>query len=221
MLRWRRFSGRAVLWVGSMVIAVGTACYPGVIEGVGELDLVVTAYDPAASFGSLTSYVMPDTIIRVDAAGTDLPPASDLDQQVLDAVATEFAALGYTRLASSSLTAPDVVVVLTVNVDELPRWTDPFWWGYWDWFEGWSRWSPSWDTVWTPRYPWAGKYAGVRSPGTLQITMIASGQTTTEARVIPAIWAGTIDGLFTGTEASVVSRFQSLIRQAFDQSPYL
>lgn len=221
MLRGWRFSRRTVLWGSSIAFAVGTACYPGEIEGVGEVDLVVTAYDPAVSFGSFATYVMPDTIIRVDGEGTDLPSAPDLDQQVLDVVATEFAALGYTRLTPASLTAPDVVVVLTVNIDEFASWTDEFWWGYWGWFDGWSQWFPSWDAGWVPRYPWAGKYAGVRGLGTLQITMIAPGQPITEAQAIPVIWAATIDGLFTGTEASVISRFQSLIRQAFDQSPYL
>lgn len=212
---------RALLWGIAIALVAGAACYPGEIEGVGEVDLVVTAYDPGASFGSFATYAMPDTIIRVDAAGTDLPPAPDLDQQVLDAVATELAALGYARLAPSSLAAPDVVVVLTVNVDEVPHWTDGFWWSYWGWFEGWSQWSPSWDAGWAPRYPWAHKYAGVRGPGTFQITMIDSDQPTSEARAIPAVWAAAIDGLFTGAEASVISRFQSLVRQAFDQSPYL
>ena len=117
--RWR-FGRRALLWGSAIAVVAGAACYPGEIEGVGEVDLVVTAYDPGASFGSFATYVMPDTIIRVDAAGTDLPPAPDLDQQVLDAVATELAALGYVRLAPSSLAAPDVVVVLTVNVRRGP-----------------------------------------------------------------------------------------------------
>jgi hypothetical protein len=210
------------VFCGVAIAAMGpSGCYPGEIEGVAEADLVLTAYDPTAPFESYSTYAMPDTIIRVDGLGTDLLPAPALDQQVLDAVATEFAALGYTRLDATSPTAPDVVVVLTVSVEELPSWNDDFWWGYWGWFPGWGTWYPAWDSGWTPEYPWAENYAGARGAGTLQVAMIDADHSAAQAQAIPSVWATTIDGLFTGNEASVVSRFQALIRRAFEQSPYL
>ncbi len=221
MSRPRRRALCIALCGAAIALMGGTACYPGEIEGVGEADLVLTAYDPTATFESFTTYSMPDTIIRVDAVGTDLPSAPELDQQVLDAVATELTALGYTRVAATSPIAPDVVVVLTVSVEDLPNWSDDLWWGYWGWFPGWSAWYPAWGAGWAPQFPSAEAYAGVRRPGTLQVTMLDADQPVQDSEAIPVVWASMIDGLFTGSEASVISRFQSLIRQAFDQSPYL
>jgi len=83
--------------VMAVLLAAG-ACYPGQIQGVDEPDVVLTVFDSSAAFGSFTTYAMPDTVIRVDGQGTNLLPSPELDQQILDAVATEFAALEYTRV---------------------------------------------------------------------------------------------------------------------------
>lgn len=219
-----RSNGRirqVILWAGLLAPLSAGACYPGEIQSVDELDLVLTAYDPLASFDSFATYAMPDTIIRIDDVGSVLVPAPGLDQQVLDAVATEFTALGYTRVATDAPGAPDVVLLLTVNAAESRLWSRDLWWSHWGWVPGWATWYPSWRSGWAPLYPWAGRYAGVRSPGTLEVVMIDADQPVAHADAIPVVWAAVIEGLFFGSEASVLSRFQGLIRQAFDQSPYL
>lgn len=214
--------GRRIVPGGALVCLLVTAsCYPGQIEGVDEPDVVLTVFDPSAAFGSFATYAMPDTVIEVDAPGTDVLPTPELDQQVLDAVATEFAALGYTRVTPEATTAPDLIVLLSVSASEAPLWTDDPWWAFWAWFSGWSSWYPAWGADWALRYPWAESYPGVRRPGTLLITMIDPDHSGSEPQSIPVIWASALDGLYTGSEASVVSRFQSLVRQAFEQSPYL
>jgi hypothetical protein len=38
---------------------------------------------------------------------------------------------------------------------------------------------------------------------------------------IPAVWGAAINGLITGTAASIDARVTTLIGQAFNQSPYL
>ena len=141
---------RSVGLVAAVALVLLPGCYPGEIEGIGEPDVVLTVFDPTAAFGSFSTYAMPDTIIRVDALGSALPPNPVLDQQVLDAVATELTALGFTRVDATSPTAPDVSVVLSVNVEELAYWRADAWWSYWGWYAGWASWYPSWDATWAP-----------------------------------------------------------------------
>lgn len=214
--------GRAAVMTGFVAVALtgSWGCYPGEIADVERRDLVFTVFDPNGAFDAYTTYAMPDTIIRVDALGTDLPADAVLDPQVLDAVATELSALGYTRLDAASVTGPDVVVILSVTAEELPYWADDSWWSYWRWYPGWAAWYPQWDAGWGPHVPWSDRYPGVRSTGTLTITMLDPGLPA-EPQSISVVWVGAIDGLFAGSEASVLSRFQSLVRRAFDQSPYL
>src|SRR4030095_5337281 len=45
------------------------ACYPGGAETVQDLDSVTTQHDPAASFSTLRTYALPDTIQEVSAEG--------------------------------------------------------------------------------------------------------------------------------------------------------
>jgi hypothetical protein len=206
--------------VMAVLLAAG-ACYPGQIQGVDEPDVVLTVFDSSAAFGSFGTYAMPDTVIRVDGQGTNLLPSPELDQQILDAVATEFAALEYTRVTSEAPGPPDVVVLLTVSASDGSLWTSDRWWSNWGWFPGWTSWYPAWDVNWMLRYPWAKTYPGVRRSGTLLITMIDPDHDGSEPQSIPVIWASALDGLYLGSEASVVSRFQGLVRQAFHQSPYL
>ena len=215
------FPRRALLGLTLAGLLGAGACYPGEIEGVIEPDVVLTAFDPLASFDSYATYAMPDTIVRVDDRGSTFAPDPDLDQQILDAVATELTALGYTRIPDDSPTAPDVTVLLTVNEAEIPFWSNDLWWTYWGWYPGWATWHPEWSAGWRLQYPWAETYPGVRRPGTLVVSMIDADQPVTDSQSIPVVWAGAIDALFTGTQASVISRFQGLIRRAFDQSPYL
>jgi len=64
-------------------------------------------------------------------------------------------------------------------------------------------------------------YGGTRSTGTLLITMLDPVEIPSQIPEIPAIWAGAINGLITGSDASILGRLNGLIAQAFDQSPYL
>jgi Domain of unknown function (DUF4136) len=191
------------------------ACHPGSISDVGETDLVLTFFDSTASFESITTYAMPDTIIWIDDGVAN--PA--IDAEILAAVAAEFVALGYTRIGETSPTPPDVVVFLTVNRTDISYWVPHGWWGYWGWYPGWSPWYPGWGPGYGPGYPWAPGYVGTRSTGTLLVTMLKPGPA--EGFEIPAIWAGAINGLLEGSDASIISRLRGLVAQAFDQSPYL
>jgi hypothetical protein len=196
------------------------ACYSGEIDSLGELDLVLTFFDSTANFESIATYAMPDTIIRFDGmGGGDDEGNPRVDPQILAAVAAELDALGYMRIDETSATPPDVVVLLMSNRTDTAYWYGAGWWDYWGWYPGWNPWYPGWGGGYYPGYPWAPLYAGTQSRGSLLMTMIdPSGATGAE---IPVIWSSIINGLFESSDASVLTRFRGLIRQAFDQSPYL
>ena len=83
----------------SMVIP---ACYPGEISSVVQTDLVTTVYDVDAAWGTFQTYAMPDTIIHLtdpDNPEDTLPVSRDCDADILNEVADQMAAIGYTRLA--------------------------------------------------------------------------------------------------------------------------
>jgi hypothetical protein len=210
----------------SLVIAAAAllggvaACYPGEIDSVGELDLVLTFFDSTANFEAIGTYAMPDTIIRFDGLdGMEDEGNPEVDPQILAAVAAELDALGYTRIDETSPTPPDVVVLLMVNRSDTAYWYGGGWWNYWGWYGGWNPWYPGWGGGYYPGYPWAPVYAGTQSQGSLLMTMIDGNAATGEE--IPVIWSSIVNGMLEGSDASILTRFRSLIRQAFDQSPYL
>ena len=209
----------ALVCLAAVSLGVGAACYPGNIEGVGELDLVFTVFDSAADFESIGTYAMPDTIVHIDDFGGQNAANGAVDPLILSAIAAEFEALGYTRLAADATTGPDVVIFVTAARSSLSYWVGAGWWEYWGWYPGWASWYPGWGTGYGPGYPWASDYVGTQSPGTLVVTMLDPGGAANQE--IPAVWVGAVNGLFEGSDAGILARFEGLIRQVFDQSPYL
>jgi len=179
------------------------------------LALVFTFYDTTANFEVIGTYEMPDTIIRIDDEGGRSAANTAVDAEILAAVAEEFDDLGYVRVFPGNATPPDVVVFLTANRTDLSYWIPGGWWGYW----GYYPWYPGWGPGYGPGYPWSPGYVGTQSTGTLLITMLEGGPS--NGTEIPAIWAGALNGLLQGSDASILSRMRGLIARAFNQSPYL
>jgi hypothetical protein len=198
------------------------SCYPGSIDSVGEADLVLTFYDTTASFASIATYAMPDTIIRFDEDGGSGAANPAVDADILLQIEDEFTALGYTRVDVGGA-APDVIVLVTAARTDIVFWYPGGWWGYWGWWPGWGPgWGPCcYGPGWGPGYPWGPVYGGTQSIGTLAITMLDPAMTPAEPMEIPAIWAGAINGLLQGSDSSILARIEGLIGQVFDQSPYL
>lgn len=201
------------------VAGSSAACYPGSISDLGETDLVFTLYDTTANFGSYSTYAMPDSIVRLGAGDED-----DIDRtydaEILDQIASELAALGYTRVTESAMDPPDVVVLVGASSSTYEYWFDSGWWGYWGWYPGWGPWYPGWGPPYYPGYP---IYGGSFQTGSLIVTMLApdeAGPSDPEER-IPTVWAGGINGVLSSSAQSTFARLQRLISQMFDQSPYL
>ena len=204
------------LFAAVTILLAGVAsCYPGEINSVGEADLVLTLYDTEADFDSQITYAMPDTIVRFDEDGGSSAANPVVDAEILAQVAAEFAAIGYTRVDVGGA-EPDVIVLLTAARADIDLWFPGGWWGYWGW---WPGWGPGYGPGWGPGYPWGPVYGGTQSIGTLVITMFDPDEA--QEMEIPALWSGVINGLLSGSDASILARVDGLISQAFSQSPYL
>lgn len=194
-------------------------CYPGEISDIGEADLVITAYDTAYAFSPGT-YAMPDSIVRA-GDGDEEDIDRTYDDEILDKVADELAALGYTRVPETSPTPPDVVVTIGVSSETYNWWVPGGgWWGWWGWYPGWGGWYPGWGPGYGPGYPWYPPvYGGSYSTGSLFIAMIDPAPSV--GPELNGVWGGVVNGLLSSSNENTAARTLDLIEQVFEQSPYL
>ncbi len=146
---------------------------------------------------------MPDKIVKVTgnlAEGEEPEFVQEpYNSQMLNRIETNMAALGWTKVTDPE----DADLALMPAV-----WTNTtvvYWYDYWCWYYyyycGWGYY-----------YPYYSSY----TTGTMVMALVASG----EGYVEPSgVWGAAINGLLSGY--SDVSRINSAIDQAFEQSPYL
>lgn len=180
------------------------SCYPGGIEYYEETDLVYTDYEPEYDFTGLSTYAIPDQIVKVtgNVIEGEVPEVipEPYNSQILGVIETNMSAYGWTKAEDPE----DADIVL------LPAsWTNTtiyYWYDYWCWYYpyycGWGWYYPGYVTSYTT--------------GTLVMTLVASGDDFIEPM---RVWAGAINGLMSG--AYNVSRVTNGVDQAFKQSPYL
>ncbi len=210
---------RVVLGTAVALLAVaGSACYPGSISDIGEADLVFTAFDPEFAFTTGT-FVLPDSIVRAGDGDED-DINREFDDQILDEVADQLIALGYTRIDETSPTPPDFVFFVGANSSTFNWWVPGGWWGWWGWYPGWGDWYPGWGPGYGPGYSWYPGFRGSYATGSLFIGMIDVGRPAVGTE-LAAVWGGVINGLLSGRDETTAARALDLIDQVFEQSPYL
>jgi len=202
--------------VGIMWVLLGAAglllfsCTPGSELTVQESDVVVTAYDPSVDFGAITTYTMPDTVIHLLAEDEEDKISRKYDQAILDLIAANFAARGYVRIPEDSPEAEDVLVF--VSATSMDYWSVySYYGGYWGWYGGWYWWG------YPPMYGVDYEY----TTGTLLVDMVDPSKQDVPNELKAAYWRGVCNGILSGSESSIVSRFGDSINQMFIQSPYL
>jgi hypothetical protein len=214
------------LLLGTGLLAGLTACHPGSVENVEELDIVVTNYVKDADFASIQTYAMPDTVVDLGEfiEGDVMEWDRSLDQTILTVTATNMDAL-YTRIlpnpndpdnpwspwtGNPNGTEPDVILLaggLTgVGTLIFTGWTP--WWPGWGWF------PPGWG--WGG-YPWVGTQEF--RTGTIILNMLNFEEADEENLLLPGIWQSALDGVAEGGNGE--QRVTRGIDQAFKQSPYL
>jgi len=205
---------RKVAWVAALLLA---ACYPGGAETVEDLDSVTTQHDATASFATLRTYALPDTIQEVaSSGGQPLPMDHSYDTRILARVEANLNAIGLRRVDPAAETA-DVDVLVTFTATRYTEYTSyPFYdvWPEWDGFSGY-------DASWGIHYPYASASATILDAGSLRIEMLDQRTANPSTKQLTAIWTASVDGVLAGDKESIVQRIEKGIDQAFAQSSYL
>lgn len=199
-------------------VALGTACYPDEPTAAAQLDVVATAHDDTVNFGTIRTFIMPDSVVAIvppESVLTALPFPHQYDHIILDGVAKRMAELGYTRL---TVLAPGIVPDVAVTVRGIAvRNTDIYvypWWGYW----GWYGWPCCYGPGWGITYPTTVVQYDV---GTIVIDMWDLRRPDVAAKTLPGIWVAALRGLLEGSQADAEPRINQALDRAFSQSPYL
>jgi len=200
-------------------------CYPNDSLTVEQTDVVATIYNDSVDFNTIKTYYMPDTVFVLGDEDDDKKKPIENPEVILDNIASNLAAYGYTRLFTEDDGEPDVVVMTgaftstTVTVG----WWYPYYSGWW-WKNG-ERDTDYW-------YPW---YPGYYPPGYWPSYPVYSSYTTgtviwdmhnpndydvVEGDTLSRIyWNAAIQGVLNGANPS--TRIKNSIDQAFSQSPQI
>ena len=214
--------GRRLLPYLVIVLTVALySCYPGGPTDVSDYDLVITAFDEDFDYGAIRTWAMPDSVVQLDSTQT----ISQSDQQlILDQVAMNMNALGYKRIINPDTipadSIPDVVVLVASTNQTWNAWVSYPWWNYWYWWPGWGYYPPYYGGGWGWGYPPTGAYYSY-NVGTLIIDMAQGIPDDPSKKQTHGIWGAGINGLLESSPSNNQQRAQSLIDQAFEQSPYL
>lgn len=204
---------RLVPVFATVALAVLISCYPGDQLNVEDADVVVTLFDAQTDFGTLQTYAMPDTIVQLTADSTAGSVRRDFDDEILAQVASEMAALGFTR--ESDPANADAFLLLSVAAREQVGYTGFPWGGYWGWY---YPYPPGWGWGWYPWYGGGGTIYTYRT-GTVFMQLLDPARADSTEEKIPTVWVGAINGMIEGT--AIEERIADGIREAFAQSPYL
>jgi hypothetical protein len=197
----------------SFLILMIPGCYPSEDFFVEELDLVVTNYDVDEDYSRFRTFAVPDSVVRIGGDGDDDGPGP-FDQLMLDLVRSNMQDLGYIEESDPENNPPDLVVLVELlvvnNVVVAPCYPGWGWWG---------GWPPYWGPGWCGGVPWVP--VGSYTTGTIILDMIDLDQADDVEEEVPIVWAAYLNGLVTGSDASMADRIEKNIDQAFVQSSYL
>jgi hypothetical protein len=203
-----------------VVLAMGallfTGCYPDGPDYLSDYDIVYTNYSPSFSFGSVTTYSLPDKvpIITGNLAEGEDPEYVDTQYSsvILQEIRDNMNALGWQEIdGPNETTVADVHLLASTITSEVVSYT--YYGGYWGWY------YPSY-----PDYGWyyPGYYPTYTSytSGSLLLQMAVPADVSPTNNV-PVIWLGIVNGVLEGSNADLLDRIRTSIDQAFKQSAYL
>lgn len=207
---------KKILWLLAIAV-LGFGCTPGGIDYIEEADLVYTNYDDAYGFARVKTFAIPEQVIEI--TGSTFDPQAGLEfvdpaygDVIVERLRKNLTALGWTEVDENDnpdfVVLPSVYTSTTINIY--------YDWSYWGWY------YPGWYSGWGWYYPYyypTTYTSGYRS-GSLFVQLIDH-KSTRLNDAVPVRWNMIINGLLEGGAASINSRVQNSIDQAFLQSPYL
>ena len=199
----------AIFLIPTSVILI-EGCYPNNDITIEDSDIVFTTYNDSVNYGALSTYFMPDTVLPIVDPDDPEDYSNPYQSLMLNTVASNMAAYGYTRVDTTGNT-PDVAVVLSVvtttNVNV--GWYYPYW-GY-----GWGYWG-GWYYPYYPPIPYYTSY----TTGTLVINMFHRQIVGTDT-ITTQYWSAASNGILESSTSNMENRIKSVIDQAFIQTPQI
>jgi hypothetical protein len=187
-------------------------------QNSNELDTVITAPADGADFTQIQTYRLAEHVVDLTPGytGTDGGVAlADpvLETALLNQVKLNLNATGLVEAPAPDVTAPDVLVLVSVQRQDFVQWTTVGFWSAWAWYPGWNWWGGA-GFGWTVVYPTSVVSLDV-SAGSLHVDM---------ARPLPdhsvsILWSAVINSALIDGPTS--QQLLGFIDQAFAQSPYL
>lgn len=203
----------------ALAAALLASCTPeSGLQTADDYDVVITLYDKEADYGSIRTYLMPDSVVHFQNPESPGQPLSrDYDDLILERVEYNLQAIGYRKETDPEEREPDIIVMVSATSSEwqalsyswLPRWG---WWGQW----------PGGDADWnyqSPYYSSGNVYSF--STGTLLIDMGDVRYVEEGEEDMPGIWTAAMNGVLTDESSGTPQKLVDFIDRAFYQSPYL
>ncbi|HPM29162.1 MAG TPA: DUF4136 domain-containing protein [Chryseolinea sp.] len=196
---------KKILFTG-LITGMLAGCHPGGAEFVDEVDLVLTTHQNTYDFGTANTFSMPDKIPVVTGSlleGEEIEyleaPKAEL---ILDQIMSNMESRGYVYVEDAA-DADLVILPATISTTTIVTYCD-YWGDYWGWY------YPYYGGCY---YPSAYAY----TTGSVLIQMIENDNST----AVVNVWGAAVNGLLQGSDASIASRVQKGIDQAFAQSAYI
>ena len=200
---WVRASLLSSLILGSMFLL--QACFPFGPEDIEDFDIVGTFYDENVNFSSFKTYVMPDTIVHVDNSGVSAR-TGDYDALILDQVAANMGAIGYTRVNRDE--NPDMILTLAISREGYNLESS---YDYGDYY------GSDYDGYGSGNYYTTGSQYQMETGSVLMSLSNTEG----DGSLRSSMWLGIINGITEQSFTNTSRRLIELINQAFVQSPYM
>lgn len=208
--------GRSLVSIVALAVAV-TACYPDRSgDYYSDFASVTTLYDTAATFSSVQTYALPDTVLYVPREeGQEVPAVTQ--SAILSTLRTQLNALGWQEVVNPSQTNPaDVYATAYITTQLNVYWTF-IWWDYWYW---WGYWPLGWSSASANWYYPGGWYPYAYETGSLLIGLADARDPQPGAQRVPLIWTMGVNGVLADASTNIGIATAG-IEQAFAQSPYL
>lgn len=213
---------KQAIWAIPIVLLMAS-CFPEYDATLEEMDLAITRVSDDQSFEEYHTFYMYDTVMYVLEDEEDLEDIDRThDAQIISETRQHLLDLGWTEITDTTdlKDNADVAIMLSaLAVDVYFYYT--YWWDYWYWWD-WYFWYPGYPIYPVyPSYPSYGYSVGTVMVDMLDLKNFDSAQKNAEKPKIDVIWSGAVNGILSGSDASISQRLTKQMNQVFIQSPYL
>ncbi len=189
-----------------------SGCYPEGAEFVDELDVAYTNYDPDFNFEVDYTYSLPDRVIDItdqNFNGNLEYIDKEFSDAILNSLRDNLNAIGWTEVDETE-EDPEILITASAFSTTTLYFYD---WCYWDWY------YPGYCGGWNWYYPgYSPGYVSGYTTGTVLVKMAAPAGVLNDQ--LPVVWLCGLNGLLQGSDASIITRIETNIDQAFKHQPF-